>query len=147
MALLLNWRVWVAIALAAALAFSHFTAYRSGKNHVRTEWKAAIAEANIAARETERLRQRSVDKAAELGAARQARIVADAARARAVAHGLRDELDATRQFSAQSSDAARKSVAALSDVFEQCSRAYIELAEIADRHANDSLKLQQSWPK
>lgn len=40
MALLLNWRVWVAIALAGALTFSHFFVYRAGKAVVRADFDA-----------------------------------------------------------------------------------------------------------
>lgn len=40
MALLLNWRVWVALAIAAALAFSHFTVYKAGKAVVRADFDA-----------------------------------------------------------------------------------------------------------
>jgi len=40
MALLLNPRVWAAIAIAAALAFSHFFVYRAGKANVRADFDA-----------------------------------------------------------------------------------------------------------
>jgi hypothetical protein len=39
-ALLLNWRVWAAVAIAAALAFSHFTVYKAGKAVVRADFDA-----------------------------------------------------------------------------------------------------------
>lgn len=38
MTALLSPKVWIAIALAAALAFSHFFVYRAGKAEVRTAW-------------------------------------------------------------------------------------------------------------
>jgi hypothetical protein len=41
MALLLNWRVWLAIALAGLLAFSHLTVYRAGRHAVQSSWDAA----------------------------------------------------------------------------------------------------------
>lgn len=48
MTALLNWRVWAAIVLAAGLAFTHFTAYRSGKAVVRAEWVAdKLAESEL----------------------------------------------------------------------------------------------------
>lgn len=40
MALLLNWRAWAAIAIVGALAFSHFTAYKTGKAVVRADFDA-----------------------------------------------------------------------------------------------------------
>jgi hypothetical protein len=36
--LLLNWRVWAAVALAAGLALSHLTVYRSGRHSVQAKW-------------------------------------------------------------------------------------------------------------
>lgn len=38
MTALLNPKFWIAIAIAAALAFSHFFVYRAGKAQVRTAW-------------------------------------------------------------------------------------------------------------
>lgn len=40
MALFLNWRVWAAFGIAAALAFSHFFVYRAGKAVVRADFDA-----------------------------------------------------------------------------------------------------------
>jgi hypothetical protein len=40
---LLNPRVIAVLIVAAVLAFSHFTVYSWGKNHVRQEWQAANA--------------------------------------------------------------------------------------------------------
>ena len=40
MALLLNWRVWVAVAIAAALTFAGFFLYRAGKANVRSDFDA-----------------------------------------------------------------------------------------------------------
>lgn len=41
---LLNWRVWAAIALAVALAASHWKAYDLGGQSVQVKWDAYIAE-------------------------------------------------------------------------------------------------------
>lgn len=50
---LLNLRLWLALGLAATLAFTHFAVYRSGKAQVRSEWNAEKAEqARQAAAET-----------------------------------------------------------------------------------------------
>jgi hypothetical protein len=145
--LLLNPRVLIALALAGLLAFSHFAVYRTGKANVQSKWTASIAAANEDARKLERSRQSAADGAARLAAVRQSAISADASRARSELGGMRDDLDAIQRASAQSLAAATKSVAALSNVFQQCSRSYQELAEIADRHANDALNLRQAWPK
>jgi hypothetical protein len=147
MTLLLNWRVWVALFLAGLLAVSHLTVYRLGKQNVRTEWLASVAEANSEARRMEQLRQSRASDAAAAASARNAALRDDAASARRSVDGLRGDLDALQRASAQSLDAATKSVAALSSVFADCSRRYQELAEIADRHASDTLTLEQAWPK
>jgi hypothetical protein len=144
---LLNPRLWIAAALVAILAFTHFTAYRTGRAHVRNEWQAATAAANIEARALEQQRQRRADEAAALAAARTTRIAADAARARGESAGLRDDLSAVRLHAAQSIAAATATVAALSAVFESCTSEYLDVAQAADGHASDSLTLQQAWPK
>lgn len=147
MTLLLNWRLWAALIVAAALAFSHLTIYRKGKQDVRNEWEAAVAVANEDARKLEQQRQRRADEAGKIAAGRNIALRRDAASARASVDGLRHDLDAVRDYAAKSSDAAAKSIAALTDVFQQCTRAYSGLAEEADRHASDSLNYQQAWPK
>lgn len=40
MTTLLNWRAWVAIILATALAASHWKAYTSGQKQVQAQWNA-----------------------------------------------------------------------------------------------------------
>lgn len=66
---LLNPRVWLAIAIAATLAFTHFFVYRAGKATVRTEfdaYKLAQSEQRILAdraqRTEETRRQAAVDQ-------------------------------------------------------------------------------------
>lgn len=144
---LLSPRLWLALGLAAALAFSHIFIYRAGKATVTNEWNLAKQVANAESRRIEQLRQSRADEAGAAATKRAGVLAADAARARDAADGLRDDLNATRLYAAQSLDAATKSVAALSDVFQQCSRRYSELAEAADRHASDSLTYQQAWPR
>ena len=146
MLMLMSWRVWVAIAIAAALAFSHFTAYRSGKNHVTLQWKASIAQANIDARETERLRQRSVDKAVDAAAAREIGLRADAARAAGLARGLRDDLAALKSRS-QSGTAADPVVSTVSELFASCVDEYQRVATEADRATSEVKTLRDAWPK
>lgn len=46
---LLSPRLWLAGALAVLLAFSHLTAYRSGRGAVRTLWDKDIARRNVEA--------------------------------------------------------------------------------------------------
>lgn len=56
MTALLNWRVWAAIVLAAGLAFTHFTAYKSGRAVVRAAWDAERLEQSEALRRDEKAR-------------------------------------------------------------------------------------------
>jgi hypothetical protein len=46
-------RVWIAIALAIALAGTHWKAYTTGKHAVQLEWDAATAQATAAALQAE----------------------------------------------------------------------------------------------
>ena len=65
MSLLLNWRVWVALALAGVLAFTHLTAYRAGSHAVQAKWDEASVEQEQAAQEQAN-RNRELQRAAEL---------------------------------------------------------------------------------
>jgi|GEM_PF-5274679 len=52
---LLSPRVWIAVAMAIALAGTHWKAYTSGKQAVKLEWDAATAQATAAALAAEQL--------------------------------------------------------------------------------------------
>ncbi len=147
MTLLLSPRFWLAIGLAAALAASHFFVYRAGRAMLGKEIqdeRIATAQANI--RKTEILADKK-DAALLAASVRGAAAAADAGRARDAADGLRGELAAQQQWADESLATCTKSAAATRDVFEQCVKRYSGLAEIADRHANDSLTCTQAWPK
>lgn len=147
MSLLLNWRVWVAFALAAGLAVSHFTAYKRGKQNVKNEWLVATAEANADARKLETLRQSRVDEAARIAVGRAAVLRRDAARARLESSGLRDDLDATRRYAAQSRAAADETVRVTTGLLERCTALYLGVAEDAQRADGEARELRQGWPK
>lgn len=61
MTALLNPRVWIAIALAGVLAFSHFFVYRAGKAQVRTAWDEQKLVDLVAARAKEQEWQATAD--------------------------------------------------------------------------------------
>lgn len=147
MTLLLNPRVLITLAIVALLTFSHFTAYRKGKANVRMEWAAATAEAEKQSRSLEQRRQSAVDAATRIAAASAHRDAIARAGARDELDSMRGTLDLIERASAESHDAATKSVAALSAVFGDCSREYLRMAEEASGHARDSLTYQQGWPK
>jgi hypothetical protein len=147
MSLLLNWRIWVAIALAAGLSFSHFTAYRKGKQHVKDEWTVATAQANADARKLETLRQSRVDEASRVAVGRAAAIRADAERSRLESVGLRDDLSATRRWAAQSRAAADEAVRVTTGLLERCTALYLGVAEDAARADGEARELRQGWPR
>ena len=147
MSLLLNIRVLIALALVGALAFSHFSVYRWGKNNVRLEWTASIAAANAESRKLEQQRQRRADEAQGLAANRSRVLAADARNARAVAGGLRDTLDATERAARDSHDTANNAVRALSELLGSCTAEYLIVAEEADRATSEVKTLRDAWPK
>jgi len=71
-----------------------------------------------------------------------------AAGARTERDGLRDDLAALRaNLPGASADACRERAATLSELFDQCAGALESLAGKAQRHADDTLTLEQGWPK
>lgn len=147
MSLLLNWRLWVALALVGGLAFSHLTAYRKGASNVRNEWTVAVAEANADARKLETLRQSRVDEAARVAVGRAAVLRRDAERARSDANGLRDDLDATKRWAAQSRAAADEALRVTTGLLERCTARYTGMAEDAQRADSEARELRDGWPR
>ena len=155
MTALLNWRVWAAVALAVGLAFTHFTAYRSGKATVRAEWTAErlkqteqLAAFNAESRRIEQRRQSLVTEA--LHAAKKREIAASLAadRLRVERWSLRDDLaDARAQLSSASIASLRQRITALDTVFEQCTAAVEGLAGDAQGIASDARLMLDAWPK
>lgn len=147
MVALLNPRVWIALAIAAALAFSHFTIYRKGQANVRNEWAVSVANANAEAMRLERARQRRADESAGLAAAREAGIRVAAARAADSVRGLRGDIESLQRASSESLSAANNAARVLGDVLQSCTEAYRSVAEDADRATSEALMLRQAWPK
>ena len=155
MSILLNWRVWAAIALAAGLAFSHFTAYRSGKAVVRAEWTAEklkqteqLAAFNAESRRIEQRRQSLVTEALNAAKKREITAALDADRLRVERWGLRDDLAAARaQLSSASVGSLRQRITALDTVFEQCTVEVEGLAGSAQGIASDARLILDAWPK
>lgn len=157
MALLLNWRVWAAIAIAAALAFSHFTVYRAGKAVVRADFDAfrlAVSETTRklqAANERRATEQRDQQLKAQNDAkTREAGLRTDAGNAVAELDRLRNALRvATRRDPVPGAAAptADQPAAAQTVVLLECAAAFTKLAGEADGHASDVETLVESWPK
>jgi hypothetical protein len=115
-----------------------------GEKHANA---AKVAQANIDSFKVAERRQRNVDEASELAAARARDDRARAVRADAVIDRLRGTLDATQSYAATSAQACARTVAAYRAVFGSCVAEYRGLGEEAAGHARDSLKLQQAWPR
>jgi hypothetical protein len=152
---LLNPRVWIALALAAFLTFTHFAAYRSGKATVRAEWDAEkvlqlknLEAAKDAARAREQALQTQATEAINAASERAKKSQVAAAAVRSVNDSLRDDISAARGDLSRASDAAvRKYAATASAVFGECAAAVERLAGAAEGHATDSLMYQAAWPK
>lgn len=144
---LLNWRVWAAAIICAALAFTHLSAFRMGKRNVRVQWNEAVAAADKEARHLETARQSNLDSVVRLGAAREAGIRADSARAAGNVRGLRDTISALQLASKESSTTADNAVRVLGNSLQSCSEAYVGVAEIADRATSEVKTLRDGWPK
>lgn len=65
MTLLLNWRLWAAIGLAAVLAFAGVNIYRKGEHSVQVKWDAANVATERAAQE-QAARNRDLQRQAEI---------------------------------------------------------------------------------
>ena len=147
MTLLLNWRVWVVLALTAFLTFTHLTAYRKGKANDRAEWVASMAAANEDARKLEQRRQDMATEAAKVAAVREAGIRTAAVRARAESDGLRGDLLAANEYAKESRAAAERVAAVSTDLLGRCTARYLGVAEAAQRSDSEARELRQGWPR
>lgn len=139
----------IAFALVAASLFA-------GGWHVRG-WKAdadiaakdrIIMEENARAAEEAVALKNQVIEAQNEAKKRETELRAAAAAAGSQSDGLRDDIAALRgQYDRLSADAVRERAVAVGAVLQQCSQRYGELAEKADRHANDVRTLMDAWPK
>lgn len=90
----------------------------------------------------------TVIKASNDSRIRETKARSDAAGAMSERARLRDEINAIRaNMPGLSADACRERASAVSELFDQCVGAYQSLAGKADRHASDTLTLEQAWPK
>lgn len=141
---LLNPRVWVAAVLIVVLGATHFTAYRSGRAHVRAAWDkeraelaAKAVEAEQAARKKEQalLAQRQQAEKRYVDEKRKAATAALAAES--ALDGLRNTLaERDRELAtADSATSARVNGGARleRDLLGSCATALVGLAEEADR--------------
>lgn len=142
-------RIWGAFILAAALSSiaSYFKGSHDAHKRDALELAAHTAEANREARKNEQLRQDRVDDAAKSAAARERRILADAARNRGELDGLRGDLDALQRAGAESLAAANKTVRVTSGLLATCASRYSAVAEDAARADAEARELRAAWPQ
>lgn len=137
MTALLSPRMWLALAVAATLAFSHFAAYRSGRATVRADWETEraqiaqqVAQAEAAAREKEQELAAKNRKVTDAYIAEKKRRAADARAADDALRVLNAELGAAREATSDAASGAgtddpREAIAS------ECAAALVAL----DKHA------------
>lgn len=145
---LLSWRVWAGVVVAVALAGSHWKAYVSGKNTVRAEFNAYVAEEKMllaAATETARMRERSINNTLRASYDQYNTLKSSrAADVKSAAGGLRD-LEATVASSGSTDTTTPSGVDGSStykELFLTCSRTLQSMAEEADGVSNRLSGLQ-----
>lgn len=154
---LLSPRFWIALAIAAALAFGlHFT-YRAGKATARAECDAKEIvqltqqkEANRENRNIESARTNGVIAAQNAAVVRNRSLQADANSARSESGRLRNDLETASAALRLPGDTCKASIdyaATASVLLAQCGTAFTDLAGKADGHAADALMLDEAWPK
>ena len=148
--------IWTHVAAAILAALIAFTGgwkvqgWRLGEQI--TQIKAAQLEAvNTAVRDAraqESARFKGVQDAQAAAQTRAQVARRDADRARSELDRMRDTLSATRGgVPGESTAACAVRADAGADVLAQCAAAYLSMAGIADRHANDARTLIEAWPK
>lgn len=144
---------WLAVAaILAALIFGVHRLDQSrqqiGYDKATSEYTAAALKAEQAARAKEQAIQTQITKAQNDAKIRETKLAADAGRARAAVAGLRDDLATARsQLSTLARDAVNQYAATSTELLTQCGASLADMARAADGHANDSLMLQEAWPK
>jgi hypothetical protein len=144
---LLNWQVWVLVALLISYPSIYLKGRHDGKRVEQQATAALVAQANIEARKNEQLRQDRVDEAAKSAALREVRIRADAAGARTELDGLRGTLDAVERAAASSLSASNEALSVTAGLFGRCTARYTAVAEGAAIADSEAREIRQSWPK
>mgnify|MGYP001005258802 CR=1 FL=1 len=122
--------------------------YTGQITQIKAEQLEAVNAATREARATESRRFTNVQEAQNAAQKRAQTARLDADRARTELDRLRDELASTRGgVPGESTAACAVRAAAGADVLAQCAAAYLSMAGIADRHANDARTLIEAWPK
>lgn len=141
--------------VAGALAFTHYTAYDLGKSVVKNDWDAEkislfkqSQESEHENRKIEARRAQNVSDALQASSARARSLQGDAGAARDELERLRNDNAAARlQLPGSTSAACVTAADTTSQLLDYCAAALADVAAKADGHANDSLTIQQAWPR
>lgn len=145
---------WRYLAGAAVLAFAALmvhaygsSRYNAGAASVQTKWDAAVIAWDAANKKQEQVYAKAIEKAIAERDAKLKTIQSDAAAARAAAGSLRDQLaEARRGLAAHTPAAVFDYATTATDVLDECTGRYSEVAEKADGHAADAAALMRAWP-
>lgn len=139
-----------ALALGAVIGVHLFLEHERGigRQEVQAKWDAQVALDKDAAREKEAAFTARLNEAIQSGVVRDQTIRTLAAASGSANLGLRDTLAAIRSgVPSASAEALGQSTATLTTLLADCSGKYRDVAEKADRHANDAKTLGDAWPK
>jgi len=148
--------IWTHVAaaiLAALIAFAggwKVQGWRLGEqiNQIKAAQLEAVNTAVREARATESRRFTNVQEAQNAATKRAQIARADADRARSELDRLRNDISATRGgVPGEPPGACTQRANAAGELLAQCAGAYLSMAGIADRHANDARTLIEAWPK
>lgn len=119
-----------------------------GYTEAQNEYTQRALVASESARKRELILQNQLQEAQNESLRNQVALTAAADRARSELDGLRGELASLgHRVSSATADALRVYARTANSVLSECAARYSELAQKADRHANDALMLQRAWPK
>lgn len=135
------------ISVAGVSAYAYNKGKQSGMHEVQTLWQSEKATLFSLLRATEQRMETQQLRAREHAQLREKAFMEDLLAARATSDRLRQQL--TNAY-AHIPEAPRASVdeyaVTVSQLFEQCTENYRDMAAKADGHANDVRLLQESWP-
>lgn len=151
LSLLSNKYAQIALIIVIALAATQVYGARQhslGYSKAKGEYTKQALIASEAARKRESDLQNQLQEAINESQRNQIAIAAANDRARNELDGLRSELATLGdRLSSATADARLKYARAANTVLAECAARYSELAQKADKHANDALMLQRAWPK
>lgn len=146
---ILDPRAWIAaVALCvASVGIGYWRGNVAGRASVQAKWDAADLMWQAENRKQEQVYAKAIEKAIAERDAKLKTIQSDAAAARAAAGSLRDQLaEARRGLAAHTPAAVFDYATTATDVLDECTGRYSEVAEKADGHAADAAALMRAWP-